>query len=173
MVQAESCHSTSRRGFLVSAAVAVAFAPTIAAAIELPKGETADWKKFETGLRFLASVIDDFDDDIWQSGKIVAQWERRNPFPDDHWSTPEELAAVSVRERAWIERYESVVRKCGRGAFNRHRNFACARYSELLQQVADTPALSCADLQAKARLVRFEATDGPIRKSLFRNLPTL
>lgn len=170
MAQAEPSRTTSRRGFLASAVLAVAFAPTIATAIELPHGETADWKAFETGLVWLASLVDDIDDDIWRSGKIVAEWERRNPFPDDHWSTPEELTAVSIRERTWTARYESVVRKCGRGSFTRHRNLAYARYSELLQRVANTPALNCADTQAKARLVRFEPSDGPIRKSLLRDL---
>lgn len=154
----------SRRTILASAAVAL----IPVTAITQPAEASPIWKTFESGLRYHAAMIDSIDDDIWLAGKAIKLWEKRNPFPDDHWSTPDELEAVQLRERAWAARYENAMRCIGAGKYHKARNRAYTLYEDLLQRIADTPALTLLDQQAKARLTRFERADGPIRASLIR-----
>ena len=97
-------------------------------------------------------------------------WEKRNPFPEGRWSTPEELAAIKIRESALAGRYENAMRQSGAGGHRKLRNLAHAQYTQLLQRIADTPAVTRLDRQAKAKLTSFEAADGPIRAALIREL---
>lgn len=167
MAQATSTATTSRRIFLMGAAVAaIALPPAIAESVAM-----IDWDAHENELRGASNEADRLTEAVAVASRGLDGWKARNPFPDEpeydsHNARIDDFRPQQKRESDWTARHINAVRQSRSDALKVEWLETMERLEALRDAASLIECRGLADLKLKARLTRYDGYDGAIARTV-------